>query len=361
MKLQVTQENLNRALGSVSRVASSRGTLPILANVLLKTVGNRLSIAATNLDIAITHFTGAKVSKEGAITVPARLMQDFISSLPSGVIDIDLDDNKLHISTDQYRSTINGVAADEYPIMPAITNGQKWTIGCSELKKALQQVIFAASTDEARPILTGVYIHSFEGKLFMVSTDSYRLAQKELKTTTDKVSLLIPASSLNDLLRVMGDGEEEVEITYDDQQVMFKLGEVELVTRLIEGDYPDYRKLIPAKFSNQATLKKADFVNVTKVSSLFARESAGSVTINVGDNKLSIESIASQVGENSAAAEAKVTGEGSVTLNSRYVIDALGAIGGDQVSFSFNGKLEPCRLTDPGDKDYLHIIMPLKS
>src|SRR5688572_7794226 len=150
MKLQVTQENLNKALGTVARVASARGTLPVLANVLIKTVNGRLSVAATNLDIATTHYIGAKVEEEGAITVPARLMQDFVNSLPSAVINLELDEYRLHISTDQYQSVINGVSSEEFPVMPAIENGKSWTISGPQLKKSLQQVVMAASTDEAR-------------------------------------------------------------------------------------------------------------------------------------------------------------------------------------------------------------------
>src|SRR5215475_8320101 len=142
MKLQVTQENLNKALGTVARVANTRGTLPVLANVLMKTVHNRLSIAATNLDIAITHYIGAKVGTEGAITVPARLMQDFVSSLPSGVIDLKLDDYKLHIATDQYQSVINGVSAEEFPVMPAITEGQSWSVPGNVLKKSCSKLFW---------------------------------------------------------------------------------------------------------------------------------------------------------------------------------------------------------------------------
>src|SRR3989338_1871218 len=160
MKLKVTQENLAKALNSVARVANSRSTLPILSNVILKTVGTRVSIAATNLEIAITHFVGSKVTQEGAITVPARLMQDFVSSLPAGVIELNLEENKLHITTDEYQSTINGVAADEFPVMPAISKKSSWTLPAKVLKKGLQQVIVAASNDEARPTLTGVYLHT---------------------------------------------------------------------------------------------------------------------------------------------------------------------------------------------------------
>lgn len=363
MKLQVTQENLAKALNSVSRVASSRGTLPILSNVLLKTVGNRLSIAATNLDIAITHYIGSKVGEEGAITVPARLMQDFVSSLPGGVIELKLDDYKLNISTDKYQSVINGVTAEDFPVMPAIADGKSWTISGKTLKTALQQVIVAASSDEARPVLTGVFVHSHEGELYMVATDSYRLAEKKLQKTKEDVKLLIPASALQDLLRILGEYEDEVTVTHDDQQVLFKLGDVELVTRLIEGNYPDYRRLIPKDFVSSATLKRSDLTNITKVSSLFARESAGSVTINLDDEKseVSIRSVASQLGENTASASAEVNGEGTITLNSRYILDALHGLGGEDVVFGFNGKLEPSILRDPKADDYLHVIMPLKS
>lgn len=363
MNLQVTQENLARALGSVSRVANARGTLPILANVLLKTVDGRLSIAATNLDIAITHFIGSKVSVDGAITVPARLMQDFVSSLPAGVIDLKLEDQKLQIIAGKYQSVINGVSAEEYPVMPAIADGKTWKIPGKDLKQALQQVLVAASGDESRPVLTGVYWHTHEGQLYLVATDSYRLAEKSLMKTALDISLLMPASALQDLLRILGDFDDSVEITSDDQQVLFSVGDVELVTRLIEGNYPDYRKLIPNNFASSAVLKRADLNNVTKVSSLFARESAGSVTINLDEPEasLSIRSIASQIGENVAAASAVVQGDGVITLNSRYILDALHAFGGDEIQLGFNGKLEPSILKDPKIDDYVHVIMPLKS
>lgn len=363
MKLKVTQENLNKALSSVSRIANSRNTLPILANVLIKTVKNRLSIAATNLDIAITHQIGSKISKEGAITVPARLMQEFVSSLPAGVIDLEVEENKLHISADKYQSTINGVAADEFPVMPAITDGQNWSTAAATFKKALQQVIFAASNDEARPVLTGVYLHNTGGKRYMAATDSYRLAEKELGKQAGDTSLLLPATALQDLLRILGETNDMVEVLHDDQQVRFQVGDVELVTRLIDGNYPDYKKLIPTSFATTATLPRSELMNITKVSSLFARESAGSVTINVSeaDKTVSIKAIASQLGENTAAAEAQIKGSGDITLNSRYLLEALHAMTGDEVSLCFNGKLEPCVLKSAGDPDYLHLIMPLKS
>lgn len=363
MKLQVTQENLSKALTTVARVASSRGTLPILANVLIKTTNNRLSIAATNLDIAITQYSGAKVKEDGSITIPARLMQDFISSLPGGVINLELEDNKLHITTDQYQSVINGTAADEFPVMPAIEDGKTLSINGSVLKRALQQVVFAASSDEARPVLTGVYLHAEDSGLHLAATDSYRLAARTLAEVKDEVNLLIPVSAMQDVLRIVNDFSDTVAITYSDQQVLFRIGDVELVARLIEGKYPDYQKLIPSNFANVAKVSRAELMSITKVSSLFARESAGSVKVEINEEKksLSIRSVASQVGENTASTEGTVTGSGEITINSRYLLDALHAFSSDEVNFCFNGKLEPVVITDAEDNSYTHLIMPLKS
>lgn len=363
MKLQVTQENLAKALNSVARVANSRNTLPILSNVLLKTIDNRLSIAATNLDIAITHFIGSKINKTGAITVPARLMQDFVASLPDSVLELELTDNKLHITTDQYQSTINGTSAEDFPIMPAITGGVTWKLPAAEFKKALSQVVFAASADDARPVLTGVYFHSMASGVAVAATDSYRLAEHRLPKSKNSVNFLVPASAAADLLRIISDNDEEVTVRHDDQQVQFQVGEVILVARLIEGNYPDYRKLIPSKFATIAKLSRADFLNITKVSALFARESAGSITIKVDKSakNVSINAVASQLGENTATAEAEVSGSGEVTLNSRYLMDALNAFNGQSIEFCFNGKLEPCILRSADDAKYLHLVMPLRS
>jgi DNA polymerase-3 subunit beta len=363
MKLQVTQENLSRALNNVARVASSKNALPILSNVLVKTVDHRVCIAATNLNIAITHYIGSKVSEEGSITVPARLMQDFVSSLPSGIIDLKVEDTKLKIKADKYNSTINGTLADDYPVMPRIQDGTTWSVSAVALKRSLQQVVLAASSDDARPILTAIYFHTADGNLYIAATDSYRLAEKKVIALDHDVKLLIPASAMQDLLRIIGDDDEEIVVTHDDQQVLFTVGDIELVTRLIDGTYPDYRKLIPSSFTTSAELQKSELVNITKVSSLFARESAGSVTLELDEDEkqISIRSIASQLGENTATATAEVSGTASITLNSRYILDALGVIGDADIRIGFNGKLEPCVIRGTKDQDYLHLIMPLKS
>lgn len=364
MKLQVTQENLHRALSNVARVAiSSRNPLPILNNVLLKTVNNRLTVSATNLEIGITEHIGAKVSSEGAITVPARLFQEYISSLPGGVIELSMKDNKLHISTGSYESTINGISAEEFPVVPTISKKEGWKIPARELKKGLQQVIFAAANDETRPILTGVFLHTNGGNLYAVATDSYRLSEKKLMAYKGEISLLVPSTALQDLLRIIADTEADIAVYADGQQVLFEVGDSELVSRLIEGNYPDYRKLIPKSYEISAELTRSEFQNVTKVASLFARESAGSIILRFDEvsSNVAISSVASQLGENTSKIDTKVTGNGDVSLNSRYLIDALGAFHGDTVTFSCNGKVEPCVLTSTNESDFLHVIMPLKS
>ena len=364
MKVQVTQENLNKAISAVARVAvSSRNPLPILNNILLRTDKNRLTISATNLEIAITEHVGAKIETEGAITLPAKLLQEFISSLPSGTITLETKDHKCTISSGNYNSVVNGMLPDEFPIVPKIEKGVSISIGGKDLKKALQQVIIAASNDDTRPVLTGVYVHVHEGDLYMVATDSYRLAEKKVMPCKEDISILVPSNALNDVLRIVSDQDEDVVISTDNQQVVFRIGESELVSRLVDGNYPDYRKLIPSKFINSAQLPKDEFVNVTKVSSLFARESAGSITLNIDEvnKQMVIKSVASQLGENTASVVGEVSGEGDVTINSRYLLDALNVMSVKSVSFSFNGKLEPCLLKSDELSDYLHVIMPLKS
>lgn len=363
MKVTVTQENLNRALAAVSRVASSKTSLPILSNILIKTENNRLLLAATNLEIASTYYIGAKVVGEGTLTIPARLVSEFVSNLPKGNVDLKVEGTKLAISSNHYQSTINGVVADEFPALPSITASSQLTLPTNILKQAIAQTIITASHDDTRPVLTGVYCHSFEGVLYFAATDGYRLSERALGPIESEVNALIPASTLQEIARVVPEDCDEVELLFDDSQVRFKMGDVEVTSRLIDGNFPDYRQLIPKKTEIGATVNTTELSRITKIASLFARESGGSVTVHADDvkNILSIHSVASQLGENTSETEAEVTGEGSITLNSRYLIEALGCFESSQIQFGFSGKLAPCVLRPVGNEDYQHIIMPLKS
>lgn len=363
MKLMVTQSNLAKALNVVSRVAASRTTLPILSNILIKAENKSVVISSTNLEVAITCTVPGKIEVEGSITVPARLMNDFVSSLPDGNIQLSLENQSLRVSTDKYESTINGISADEFPSLPEIDSSNTSKVSSTELKSALQQTVFAASSDESRQVLTAVFMHTYEGKIFVVATDSYRLAEREVGESENEFELLVPALTFQELLRLIGDDDQEIKYSFDESQIMFKHGEIEVISRLIDGKYPDYRQLIPRKGEIEFKIKKADFVNIAKVSSLFAKESAGSITLDVDDDKqeVSIRSIASQVGENNSVADAEVKGSGSVTLNSRYLIEALNAINGDEINFSFSSKTSPCVLSSVSNDNYIHVVMPLRS
>ena len=366
MELSVTQENLAKALIVVGRVASSRAGLPILSNVLLRTEGNRLLVAATNLEIATTCYVGAKVVKQGELTLPARLVSEFVSSLPKGTIEITGKGTSLTLSSGKFSSVIAGVDAGEFPELPSIDEKEavSYTIAAPDFKQAISQTVITSSADTTRPVLTGVYWHAIDGELYLAGTDGYRLAERRLVATKSEIQAIVPSSSLHEALKTLGDGVEEVEILFDDTQVRFRVGEVEITSRLIDGNYPDYRQLIPKESETVIEVKADEFARIVKIAGLFARDSGGSITLtaDADTQQLSIHSIASELGENTSSADAKITTSGQVTLNSRYISDALGVLDGDTIQFRFSGKLSPCVLTAvEKSPNYTHIIMPLKS
>lgn len=366
MKITVTQENLNKALHNVSRVASAKTPLPILNNILLKTESNRLFIAATNLEIAITEYIGAKITQDGSITIPAKLLTEFISNLPKGNIDIEKKGQSLIVTAGHYHSTINGLEVEEFPELPVINEKEaiEITLPTQLFKRTVSQTATASSNDTTRPMLTGVYLHTFEGCLYAVATDGYRLAERQLIPFDQELEAIIPVVSLQEIVRIITDEDSEVKILIDENQARFRVADSEVTSKLIDAKYVDYRQLIPKESDIQLKIKKDDFVQITKVASLFARESAGGVTLTSDDTAqlVSLHSVASQVGENTSEAEAQIKGSGSVTLNSRYLLEALSSIDGDEVEFHFSGKLAPCVLrSEEKSHVYQHVIMPLKS
>jgi len=366
MELTVTQENFARALSAVGRVASTKTQLPILSNILLRTDGNRLLIAATNLEIATTQYIGAKIAKPGAITVPARLISEFVSSLPKDTIELKIVGENIHISSGKYHSIINGVIADDFPELPTINEEHSvtYSINTEEFKQAVSQTIITTSSDSTRPVLTGVYWHSHDGWIYLAATDGYRLSERRLVETKSEVAAIIPTQTLQEVLRTITDIPDTIDVLFDESQVRFRINEAEIISRLVDGNFPDYRQLIPAKSEINAVMNKSDFTRVTKIAGLFARESGGSVTVTLeSDAKtVSLHSIASELGENTSELDADVDGSGQVTLNSRYLTEALGVLDADKISFSFSGKLSPIILKSTAkDTNYFHVIMPLKS
>lgn len=366
MELIVTQENFARALSAVGRVASTKTQLPILSNILLRTDGNRLLIAATNLEMATTQYIGAKITKPGAITVPARLISEFVSSLPKDSIELKVVHNNIHLKSGNYTSTINGVIADDFPELPTINESSSvsYSINTEDFKQAVSQTIITASSDSTRPVLTGVYWHSYEGQLYLAATDGYRLSECRLVKTTSEVSAIVPVQTLQEVLRTIVDDSDTVDILFDETQVRFRINEAEIISRLVDGNFPDYRQLIPKKSEVTAVVDKQEFIRVTKIAGLFARESGGSVTLTVDKDKkaVSLHSIASEMGENTSELSATVSESGQITLNSRYLAEALSVLTDDTIEIGFSGKLSPCILKSTlKNTNYYHVIMPLKS
>ncbi len=367
MEVEVTQENLAKALSNVGRVASTRSGLPILGNILLRTSGKQLLIAATNLEVAATELIGAKITKQGSITIPARLISEFIQNLSKGTLMLSVKNSHLNITSDTNSSTINGVSDEEFPELPVIDEAKAvvYRIAANDFKQAISQTIITASNDSTRPVLTGVFWHTFEGALYLAATDGYRLSERRLMEVNNDIQAIIPVSTLQEVLRTMTDSTEEIEVLFDETQVRFRLDSSEITSRLIDGNFPDYRQLIPGSTSTISIISKTELLRTVKLANLFARDNGGTINISLDSEKsiFTVKSVASELGENTSEVSVEANGEsGAVSLNSRYVIDALNVIDSDKISFGFSGALSPCVLRPVGkEQNYTHIVMPIKS
>ena len=365
MKIQITQSNLVKALGLLSRVASSRTPLPILSNILLTASDNTLELAATNLEVAITHTTNGKIDESGSVTVPARLLYDFVTQLPKDLtIDMVFEEAKLFISSGSYSSHIQGMASDEFPAIPTITKATNVLLSIDTLKSALEKTMLAASSDETRPILGGVFFHTVDGDLFIAATDGYRLAETRVADVSEDVSAVVPASTLQDVLKIIQDSDEnEVNIQFGSGQFGATAGETNLVSRLIDGEYPKYKQLIPESSDITFSVDRHELLTASKLAGLFARESGGSITLNASEDEkaVTVSSVASQVGDNSSKITGTVSGSGEVVVNVKFLTDALNCFDTKTINFRFSGSISPCVLTADSQPGYQHIVMPLKS
>lgn len=367
MELKIVQEKIAKALSNVSRVAAGgRATLPILSNVLIK-VGDKkeVSLTTTNLDMAVTSNLIAKDAKPGVITVPARLIAEFVSNLPKGEdVSIKVEGEKVLIESKGYRSTINGIMAEDFPELPDIEKETaKFTLGAESFKTGLQQVMVAASNDMTRPALTGICFNVANNSLFVAATDGYRLAERKLADKVDaELNVIVPASSLQEVMRSFSDDITEIEVAFDDNEVKFKLGDVEIISKLIDGSFPDYRQLIPEESDIKVSLKRDELTRVTKLAALFAKEVGGSIVCEASTEKSSflIASVANELGENVSEIKTEVNSDGKVVLNSRFLLDVLNVLEGNEIEFGFANRLDPVVIKNPNCADYVHIIMPLK-
>ena len=366
MQIKVTQAKLNKALANVSRIAVGKVTLPILNNVLIRVQDKKVSLVTTNLDMAVVDFLPVSSSEDGVVTVPAKLLAEFVSNLPRGeVVEISSTDTKVTISAGKYSSTINGTLADDFPDLPEVDESTAvvYKIGVDEFKHSVSQVIMAASSDLTRPALTGVYFSTADGVLSIAATDGYRLAEKKLIDHVEsEVGAIVPAGSMQEVIRSIGDDVEEVEVSFNEDLARFRLGEVEIISKLIDASYPDYRKLIPKESAISVTLNRDELTRVTKLAALFARSVGGSIVCEtIPDDTFVVKSIANEFGENASKIETTVDTAGKVNLNSRFLLDALGALEEKDLQFKFSDHVAPIVITNAKLTNYTHIIMPLNS
>lgn len=366
MKVSVLKENLAKALSISGRVVSTRGSLEILSHVMLTTESGRLRVSATNLEVGINYWIGSKVEGEGTITVPARLFSDVISSLSSEKIELSLEEQTLHIHSGKDKLKIKGLSSEEFPLIPTIKDKITFSIKSEILKDSLNLVNFAAALDEARPVLSGVYIKGEGTTLTFAATDSYRLAEKTV-TLDSKVAedfeVIVPARTMMELARIISDVNEEIKVSINENQILFAANDIEFTSRLIEGQFPNYKTIIPEDNETKAAVSTSDFLNVLKVATLFARENANSINISVkAKGQIEVTATSAQLGDSDSIIEGTVTGkDGEIAFNGKYIIDVLNNLKDASVEFEMSGKLSAGMIRPAKRKDYTYIIMPLRS
>jgi len=363
MKIICTQENLKYGLLAVSRIISNSNTLPILNNVLLKTENGLLNLSATNLELGITTTVRCKIEQEGSVCLPAKTITDLVNNLPSTNITIDSNQTEAVITTEHYDTKIKTLPSDEFPSIPVVENGQTLSLDAATLKQALDSVVFAASTSETQPEISGVLLTQND-KIKLVATDRYRLAEKVITGPSgNHKSIIIPHKTAVELSRLLSNQTGSAEVVVTDNQVAITCGDVLLVSRLIDGQYPDYQQIIPENFSATISVAKQELINALKTSGIFSRNT-GSVIMKYGaeNQSMQINATSSDIGESSVELNAEVSGQtGSVILNYRYILDALSAMVSDTVVVKVADESSPVIFQPQGDNSYIYLVMPIKS
>ncbi len=379
MKISCMQENLTKGLAVVGRAVATRATLPVTQNVLLATDGGMLRLSATNLEISMTTWIGAMVEAEGSVTVPARLLTEFVNSLGSDRIDIEMEPGSrvLQIKSGRSQANINGTDASEFPPIPTIEDAVVAQIQPATLRTAIARVAFAAATEESRPVLTGVEVKLREGAFTMAAADGFRLAVQHgelAQSTPEEMSVIIPARTMTELHRLLGENSDPVDIMLTPQrgQVMFRLqggDTVELVSQLLQGTFPNYDQLIPQGYTTRAILDLQETLRAARTASIFARDGSNIVRMHVVPNdgeegpggKLLISARSEEVGDNEDVVDvAEVEGEeGKIAFNSRYLLDVLSVLERGRVAIETTTSSSPGVFKPTDSEDYVHVVMPM--
>jgi len=374
MRLSCLQENLNRGLGVVGRAVAARTTLPITSNVLLATDESRLKLVATNLEMAISHWIGAKVEEEGQITVPARLLTEFVGSLPSDRVDLNLaaGSKTVEVKCARFEARISGVDAKDFPPVPKVSEGISTKVEVENLRQAITQVVFAVATEESRPVLTGVDAQFEDDVLTLAAADGFRLAVYKLPLATPvsgKTEVIIPGRTLAEVNRLMADDEEAVDITVNPNksQVLFRMKSTELVSQLVQGTFPQYGQLIPQSSNTKVVVDVAEFLRATRTASIFARDGSGIVRLvatpgsgELAPGKITVSARSEELGDDVGEIDASVEGqEAKIAFNGKYLIDVLSVLRERQVVLETTNPSSPGVIRPVGVDNYTHVVMPM--
>lgn len=372
MKLIVLQENLKRGLNISGHITTRNINLPILNNILIRAEKGNIELVSTNLEIGIVQQLRGKIERDGQFTVDSKLIGEYVNLLNSGEkVEIEEEGGELKVECGRYKTKIKGESAKEFPLIPLINQDDYYTCDPAELKAAAESVIFATSTSENRQELTGVLFFFSGKKLVLAATDSYRLAEKEISLSGNKgdeeLKVIVPGRTVQELLRILGgvenglEGEREVKIRLTDNQIQFSVDSVDLISRLISGNYPDYRQIIPTTSETKVIVSRSEMVRAVKAAALFSKSGINDVTIQFRKKKVIISSFSGSSGESQIEVEAEVEGgDNEITINYRYLVDGLSNIAGDLAAAEMLNSATPFILKGRGDDSYLYIVMPIR-
>jgi DNA polymerase-3 subunit beta len=366
MKLQILQENLGKAVNMASRFTSTRAQLPVLGNILLSASKTKLNVSSTNLEISVSIFLGAKVEEMGEISIPSKIFAELIQNLTNDTLTLEAEKEQLKITSSGFSSKVLGMDATDFPKIPGSVNKEKGiTLSSDVFAKALGKVLFAASSDETRPILTGVLFILAKGELSLVATDGFRLSQTKIKIGSQKgeLRLVLPKLILSEVGRAEGDENIYLELIEKEKQAIFGVGDVVLSSRILEGDYPDFEKIIPKTSIYKVTLDKEEFLRSIKLSAPFARDNANIVKFKLLKDGVKVSAESSQGGNQETKVDAKLEGGGEdfeIAFNYKFVEDFIQSVAGEEIQMEFSTLDKAGVFTDPSDPDFLHLIMPVR-
>lgn len=384
MRISCLQENLNQGLNISSHISDKNTNLPILNNILIKTDNKNIKLISTNLEIGINCNIRGKVEDEGEITIPARILSDYVNLLPNDKVDLELFENELTVKCSNFITKIKGSSASDFPLLPSVDkeNSCSCKVSIYDFRKVIQQVIFAISTNESRPDISGIFISIKGDILTMAATDSFRLAEKKIKIISshgiqENINTILPYKTLNELMRILSNLQKDDELSEDqdhliiyinENQVLFSCRNIELISRIIDAKYPDYSQIIPQEFKTKAIIDAKTLINSVKAASIFTKVGLYDIFLSFNSelNKIKISSLNSPLGESNCEIDSQIEGEKEdLILNYRYLLDGLQNIHTEKLILKITDKIKPCILMPysedaSGEANYIYLIMPIK-